>query len=449
MTERTLKVAAPNGDEPPIDPRLIGLMGSEFVAMQELIAAEQGWPSDTPVELHPDNPIPAMRVDWAELFASDHVTADWLIEPLIARGRGHAIYAPAKSGKSFMLLDVCAHAASGARTLHHTSAEPMTVVYVDYEMTDADLLERLEALGFDEDSPLAQFHYIRALGIPPLDRADGGRWILNYARAVDAQFVALDTFARAVEGEENDSDTIRDFYRHTGARLKGAGIAWARLDNTGKVESKGARGSSGKNDDVDIVWSLTTTENGIKLTRTHARMQWVPPTVDLATGGDPFKHRIGAKDWPAGTSAMAQELIDLDVPIDLPVRAVKKLLREKQIKRRNDIVEAAIKYRRGDEIAMGTRRGTGKRDSMGTRGEVPAETPGNIDGDAHGDAGGRSPRGGGPVPVPIKGTGPHGDEEEGQPPPDDEHEPLPDDDDRRDNREPDPPPFDENEQPPE
>src|SRR5215207_7410755 len=68
--------------------------------------------------------------------------------------------------------------------------------------------------------------------------------------------------SRAVAGEENSADTLRNFNRHTGSLLKRHGNTWWRADHSGKDPTKGARGTSAKNDDVDIVWQLNRTESG-------------------------------------------------------------------------------------------------------------------------------------------------------------------------------------------
>jgi hypothetical protein len=67
----------------------------------------------------------------------------------------------------------------------------------------------------------------------------------------------LDSFQRVTSGPENDSDTIRAYYLHTGIRLKRRGITVIRTDNTGKDINAGARGSSGKRDDLDVELILT------------------------------------------------------------------------------------------------------------------------------------------------------------------------------------------------
>src|SRR5688500_16687212 len=48
------------------------------------------------------------RIDFDELFADEDEGGDWLVEPLIPRGRSVALYAPGKTGKSILVLEVAA-----------------------------------------------------------------------------------------------------------------------------------------------------------------------------------------------------------------------------------------------------------------------------------------------------------------------------------------------------
>ena len=66
--------------------------------------------------------------------------------------------------------------------------------------------------------------------------------------------VRIDVVDLAVHGGECHSHAaLRAFARWTGANLRAEGIAWARLDHGGKNPSQGQRGTSAKNDDVDVV----------------------------------------------------------------------------------------------------------------------------------------------------------------------------------------------------
>jgi hypothetical protein len=99
--------------------------------------------------------------------------------------------------------------------------------------------------------------------------------ICDLARQCQAELVIIDTFSRAVEGAENDADTVRNFYRWTAINLKAEGRSLLRIDHAGKDLKKGARGTSAKNDDVDLVWQMVRTGDNIKLTATKKRHTWI------------------------------------------------------------------------------------------------------------------------------------------------------------------------------
>ena len=99
------------------------------------------------------------------------------------------------------------------------------MLYLDYEMSSADLWERLTELGYNEHTDLQRLHYALLPSLPALDTAEGGQYLYNLAKRLHVDAVVVDTIGRAIEGEENSADTIRAFYRHTAQPLKAAGIA--------------------------------------------------------------------------------------------------------------------------------------------------------------------------------------------------------------------------------
>ena len=48
-----------------------------------------------------------------------------------------------------------------------------------------------------------------------------------------------------------------------------------RIDHAGKDLKKGARGTSAKNDDVDLVWQMTRIGDNVKLHATKKRHTWI------------------------------------------------------------------------------------------------------------------------------------------------------------------------------
>jgi hypothetical protein len=227
----------------------------------------------------------AHLVDWQKFWNQDHADEEWLAYPVIPKGRAIALYAPAKAGKSTIVLAVAAAVATGRRVLGQRRAEQVDVLYLDYEMTEADLLERLGELGYGPDDDLSRLHYALLPSLPPLDTREGANAILGLVDKTGAQLAIIDTFGRAVEGDEDSADTVRAFYRHTGLALKAKGVTYLRTDHSGKDTSKGQRGSSAKNDDVDLVWRLTRTQSkdgdGVKIERTHSRISWVPQELKI------------------------------------------------------------------------------------------------------------------------------------------------------------------------
>ena len=255
---------------------------------------------------------------WPLFWTTDAATEDWLLEPVVAVGRQTAIYSTAKTGKSLLALDIAAAAATGRSVLGYEPRHAIDVVYVDLEMTEADLRERLTDLGYGPDDDLSRLTYYQLPALPPLDSELGGEILAAAAQERRASLVVIDTMARAVSGEENSADTYRNFYRCTGRRLKAAGIALLRLDHAGKDGALGQRGSSAKVDDVDIVFRLVQVDPKLlKLSRTHSRVPWVPMEVSIVRLEEPvLVHRQSEDAVPAGTHDAIVALDELGVPLD-------------------------------------------------------------------------------------------------------------------------------------
>jgi hypothetical protein len=341
---RLAAAAAANADN--VDPATM----DEF---DRIVAEREQWYRDHPGAEAPPwpNPLTPYLVDWVEFWAADHDDTEWLLEPLFADGRAHALYAGAKTGKSYLILAACAALATGRPFLGHPGGEPVHVLYVDYEMTPQDVRERLVEFGYGPDDDLSHLHYALLPSLPPLDSEEGGQALLESALAVRAVFVVVDTTSRAIQGDENDADTMRAFYRCTGLKLKQQGIGWMRLDHAGKDATKGQRGSSAKNDDVDVVVRIERTDGGQRWIATHRRMAWYHELVEIAvTPGDDGVTTFTMPEavmWPEGTSRLAADLDRIGVPLEASVRLARDYMKDHpDVAGRNDKVSAALKWRR-------------------------------------------------------------------------------------------------------
>jgi hypothetical protein len=278
----------------------------------------------------------AHLVEWSKLWTDDRPEVEWIAEPVLPAKRSVSIYAPAKAGKSTITLAICAAVATGGYVLGQHKATPTDVLYLDYEMTEDDLIERLSSLGYGPQDDLQRLHYALLPSLPPLDTAEGAQALLALVDHTNAKLVVVDTFGRAVEGDEDKADTVRNFYRHTGLALKARDIAVLRTDHTGKDTKKGQRGSSAKNDDLDVVWQLTRSQtrngDGLTLTRTHSRVSWVPEQIKIqrveTDHGHDYRADLQSETWPDGTRQDADLLDHLQIPLDASQREAAQTVRD-------------------------------------------------------------------------------------------------------------------------
>jgi KaiC/GvpD/RAD55 family RecA-like ATPase len=285
-------------------------------------------------------------VDWAVFWDREHSEAEWTYDDVLAKGRGHAIYASHKTGKSLLMLWIAAQV---------VRREDQAVLYLDYEMGESDLYDRLDDMGYGPKTDFSRLRYALLPSLPPLDTREGARALCELIDGLRLEMpdkhltVVIDTISRAVAGEENSADTFRAFYSHTGIELKRREVTWVRLDHAGKSKEQGQRGSSGKGDDVDVVWKLSKTENGLELRRELSRMSWVPELVHFKRLNDPLTYVRMVFDWPDGTQEVALQMDRLKIPVEVTVKAAQKLLHDHGVSRRTKLVGAAVRWRKQRE----------------------------------------------------------------------------------------------------
>jgi hypothetical protein len=333
------------------------------------------------VDHHHDDGLPR-PVDWAAFAERDTSTAPrWLVEGFWPSGRSMALWASAKTGKSELALWCAAKLALGEHPWTGAPVDPIDVAYFDFEMTEDDLDERLSDFDFDP-ARLGRLHYFLLPAIHALDVEAGGQEVERLVARCHARAVIFDTFGRAVGGDENEADTVRAFYRHTGSRLKRSGVGYLRTDHAGKDVTKGQRGSSAKRDDVDVVWAMRRVgQNGVLLDcQGSSRLSWVGPIlkVERVLAGGTVSYtapmRLG---WPAGTAAKVAEIEALGLPVDAGRPTVEKAMRAAGLQPgRKVILEAAIRYRKNPPATSHeTPRDV---DGAALTEEIPAPAPGGI-----------------------------------------------------------------------
>ena len=286
-------------------------------------------------------------VDWAVLFNRDRTGEDWLVDDLWPRGRMISITAPYKGRKSLLMLYLAACLAAGRCPWTNRPRPTVRVVYLDFEMTEDDLLERVEDMGF-APTQLVDLRYFLRPAMPLLDRPEGGKVLLGLLADHEARALIIDTFSRVVASADYTGHEVREFYRWSAQHVKAADVSVARLDHTGHQNRDRAIGPSAKGADVDVGWVIhPADDNGLTL-RHHglSRIRWVPDQLDLLVTDDPLAFRRAQRLWIAGTADTAQDMDELGLAVDVSAAEAQRLLRAAGKGSRRQVVQHAVAYRK-------------------------------------------------------------------------------------------------------
>jgi hypothetical protein len=295
----------PNNDVPiPMTPAGTALTTAEVLDTQDVAGGVEGDP-DSLRQRFP-------RLDLATLLSAERPPREWVVDGLIPAGTSVALIAPAGTGKSLLLLGCMIAVARGDRDFAGLPiSRRRRVLLIDMENTEDDLADRLTALGIAavDVTALDRLVILHLPPLLPLDTPDGGSELISLLDAYEVgagDVVVLDSLQRVVKGPEDKSDTLRDFVRCVGMALKRRKVTVIRTDNMGRDEAKGARGTTGKRDDVDVELLLTRTAahpGQLKIKPGKLRLPGITSVLinrevdddgrlTFNTAGDPFRARV-------------------------------------------------------------------------------------------------------------------------------------------------------------
>jgi hypothetical protein len=307
---------------------------------------------------------PPQPINWGAFLAEDIKPPEFFAGKLLGHDQHGAMVGAGKAGKSLFVLDMSYRIASGQTFLGDRARKPQRVLYVDQENSRYDIQSRLRSFGA-KPSELDNLIYMSFPAFRPLDTPAGAMDLIDEVDRHRPDLVVLDTISRMIQGKENDSDPWRDMYRLFIVEMKRRRIASFRLDHFGKDATKGGRGSSAKDQDVDAVWELAPVEKGanlLSLTRTHTRNGIGPSSFTIERQGD-----LVADQWRPGSTRhvlaeisdepqpefiiagmIADQLDAAGVPQGLSRDKVRALIKVKhpEIRCNNDMLGAALKVRR-------------------------------------------------------------------------------------------------------
>lgn len=231
-------------------------------------------------------------LDWETLWADD-TEEEWIVEPLLAARRLVALYSAPKVGKSLLMLEIAAAIANGRGMFGYPAGPPRATLYVDFENDPrGDIRRRLVDMEYSPGD-LGLLHYLSFPTMAALDSEAGSLQLLAAAEEYGCEVIVVDTVSRSIAGDENENDTWLNFYRHTGLKLKQAGMALVRLDHSGKDESKGQRGGSAKSGDVDAVWRMSKLDEDLfELVCEAMRFPIAEQRIVLKREEGPLRHTV-------------------------------------------------------------------------------------------------------------------------------------------------------------
>ena len=238
-------------------------------------------------------------IKWNEIWDLPR-EVNWCVPGLISFGRSHLWYGTSGMGKSLVVQEIAACAATGKSILGFPAIEPIKVLYLDNENTPlGDVIPRLEDMGFQKDE-LDNLAYLSFPQIPSLNLNEGGEVFTQILEKFQPKLVILDTFSRFVDGDENQAITVQEFYKQCGIVMKRMKVAYIRIDHMGKDEEKKVRGTIAKRDDVDLIWKMkeVSPNSRFELINEKSRIPLFEKKLILDRTTKPLAHRIlSGTDW--------------------------------------------------------------------------------------------------------------------------------------------------------
>ena len=262
-------------------------------------------------------------VNWHEAFQAKPSEVDWLFPPILEAGTLNVLFGLPGVGKSLLVLDM----------VLDILREGRKVLVLDEENRVNEVVERMEKFGISRPDDLENLTWFSFPQLPPLDTEVGGEHLTALADDYKPDLIVMDTTTRMVEGDENSSNTWLQLYRCSLVPVKLRGIAVLRLDHQGKDPTKGQRGSSAKDGDVDTVWRLKFSDGGMfALEREKSRSSHGEDWILVERLESPLRHVFKELDHMPVTPRIEQWAANFDrwgIPRDAGRPTLRAALQER------------------------------------------------------------------------------------------------------------------------
>lgn len=211
---------------------------------------------------------------------------DWLPK----RGKS-MLYAPAKSGKSYICLQLARCVGSGEPFLGIPTKQG-SVLYIQFELGEEILQGRLKQTGKDYESV-----FVGTTFSMKLDTKGGQGQLWRAMEAVEPNVLILDPKRKMIMGDENESSEMNPICDFLDSVIEGFNCSILVVDHAGKDLSKRGRGSSIWEDWVDSYLQMQRTSLPkdrlkVKIKPIFLRHAQLPPEPIEAELGDDFEFHM-------------------------------------------------------------------------------------------------------------------------------------------------------------
>lgn len=198
---------------------------------------------------------PSFPITWADAITGTHEAADF-VEGLLTEGGASVVYGPSNCGKSFWVLDLAVHVATGETWRDEMEVDQGCVVYVALEGASG-LRNRLEALRSSGRLPAGAPLFVCTAPVSLLVPGHAAMMAESVKAAASqsnlpCRLVVLDTLARAMPGgNENAGEDMGTAVASMDAIRAATNAHVCLVHHCGKNEAMGARGHSSLRAAVD------------------------------------------------------------------------------------------------------------------------------------------------------------------------------------------------------
>ena len=176
------------------------------------------------------------------------------------------IVGPPKSKKTFLAQNLALAIAAGKSFANFEITEPKKVLYFLAEGGYYPNRDRLQKMGADfsekymEDFMLSLFSYL------PINHNEAYKKMYNLIKASGAEVVFIDPLIKFHDVDENSASQLSDVFGRIRGLINELKVSVILVHHTGKVESRGGRGSSALNGEYDSCITIHKgSDNAIKL----------------------------------------------------------------------------------------------------------------------------------------------------------------------------------------